>query len=144
MVLIPSILIVCVMILSLQVYAMSSLEKDTNVLENGLLHGKNSIVELDIQFGDDRIQKLAHREIVHPQITEMNLSFNGEKLSLTDIQVRVVGEGSIFRISSLPDGVLMFGYQISESQVYEVNIYLNTEEKLHKVNLMVNLTYPEL
>ena len=111
-----------------QAFAMSSLTEGSNSLEYTELYGRSAAVTLDIEFGQDEIQQLLYRTIIHPQIDNISLTFYGDEITLSEPELRVVGDGRHFRISSISDGVLIYGHYNIESDNYKINVLLSTDE----------------
>ena len=132
--LIIMILLLTIMIIPIStVYGYSSLTKDSNQLQNTELNLKNAVIELKINFGVDNIQPLLNRDITKPSIDNIDFSFYGDKIELNDMEFKVFSNGNVFRISSLNDGILMYGLKDkNEYGNYRVNIYISTNTGLEK------------
>lgn len=111
---------------------MSLLKPGSNSLENTELHGQSAVITLDIKFGADEHQPLFSRTVVHPQIESMFLSFYGDEITLSEPELRVVGDGRHFRISSIPDGILIYGHQNKDLENYKINVLLVTDKGFSK------------
>jgi len=115
-----------------QTFAISSLTPNSNALENAELYGQSAVITLDIKFGQDKLQPLLTRTIVHPQLESIFLSFYGDEIVLSEPELRVVGEGRHFRISSVSDGVLIYGHKNMDLDNYRINVYFATDDGLIK------------
>ena len=116
---------------SLQVYAMSNLKPDTNTLENGNIYGSTQNVEIEIQFGEDIVQELPGRTILHPQVAGITIGYGDGTvdIDMENVEVKVVGDGRVFRVSSTSDGFMLFGYQTDDDpSVYDITVHLNTAD----------------
>ena len=69
-------------------------------LQNTELHGDSAVISLDIVFGTYEYQELLYKTIVHPQLDSISLEFYGDKMTLTDPELKVTKTGEHFRISS--------------------------------------------
>ena len=117
-----------VLIIIPPVFGLSYMKPGNNSLENTTLHGQSEAIILDIEFGQDKLQPLLSYTVVHPQIENISLLFYGDEITLSEPELQVVGDGRIFRISSIPDGVLMFGYQDRELKNYKINVMFTTDK----------------
>lgn len=115
-----------------QAFAISELKPGSNTLENTELHGESATISLDIQFGEDEYQELLTRTIVKPQLESISLSFYGDDVSFSEPKLRVVGEGRHFRISSLVDGIIIYGHKNIDVGNYKINILFITDKGFQK------------
>ena len=110
-------------------------------LENTELNAKSAVIALDIKFGQDEIKTGLFRTIVIPQLESIYLSFYGNEVPLSEPEIKVVNNH--FRISSIPEGIMMFGHKNTDIDNYDINIYFPTNEGLTKFSVSTIILYPE-
>ena len=110
-------------------------------LENTELNAKSAVIALDIKFGQDEIKSGLFRTIVIPQLESIYLSFYGNEIPLSEPEIKVVNNH--FRISSIPEGIMMFGHKNTDIDNYDINIYFPTNEGLTKFSVSTIILYPE-
>ena len=94
-----------------------------NSLENEHLFAESATVTLDIQFGDDIIKQTAIRTISTSTLDNVKLTFYGDEITISDPELKVTSNGNHFRISSLPDGIIMYGHKNMDLDNYKINVY---------------------
>jgi len=94
-----------------------------NTLENEHLFAESGIITLDIQFGEDDIKYGLSRVSVTNTLDDVTLKFYGDEISLSDPQVKVSSTGEHFRISSVEDGIIMYGHYNEDLKNYKINVY---------------------
>jgi len=114
-----------------------------NSLSGTHLIGESATIFLDIKFGEDTIKQLLTRSIVVNHIDDITLIFYGDEISLSDPKLRVVGDGSHFRISSIPDGIIMYGHKNMDLENYKINIYIATNQGLTKFTVSTAFKLPD-
>jgi len=110
-------------------------------LENVELYGESAVILLEIKFGLDEYQSLFTKTITHTQIEGISLLFYGDKITLSEPELKVYGNN--FRILSLPEGILMYGHKNSDIGNYKVNVYISTDKGLEKFTTYANITLPK-
>lgn len=114
------------------VFADSSLTPGSNILENTELHAQSAIIKLDIKFDSDQYQPLLSKTIVKPQLESIFFSFYGDEVILSEPELRVVSDGNHFRISSLSDGIIIYGHKNTDIGNYKINVLIVTDNGFSK------------
>jgi len=127
-----SLVVLAFLVIIPQAFAISELKPLSNTLENTELHGESAVITLDIKFGADEYQPLLTRTIVHPQLEMVSILFYGDEIRLSEPELRVVGDGRHFRISSLTDGIIIYGHQNKELGNYKINVLVVTDKGFQK------------
>ena len=115
-----------------------------NPLENATLEGKNSIISLDIKFGEDTVKHLPTRSIIINNLDEVTLTFGADELFLSDLELNLTSNYNHFRISSVSDGIIMYGHKNINDESYNVNVYIATDNGLQKFSLSVSTPPPKI
>lgn len=103
-----------------------------NSLENTELHAQSTVITLDIKFGQDEIRSMLTRSIIINHLDEITLTFYGDKIPLSEPELKVTSSGNHFRISSIPEGIIMYGHKNMDVGNYKINVYLATDKGLVK------------
>ena len=110
-------------------------------LENTELNARSGVITLDIEFGPDKIKHGLFSTIGVAQLESIYLSFYGDEIILTEPEISV-GINS-FRISSIPEGIMMFGYKNTDIGNYDIDIFFATEYGTVKLPVSTIIPYPE-
>lgn len=103
-----------------------------NSLENEHLVAESATVTLDLQFGEDVVKQRLTRTTTTSTLDSAKLTFYGDEITLSALELKVTSSGNHFRISSAPDGIIMYGYKNMNLENYRINIYLTIDGKLVK------------
>ena len=95
----------------------------SNSLENEQLFADSGTVSLDIKFGEDDIRYGLTRNFVTNSLEDITLKFYGDEIPLEDPKVKISSSGEHFRISSIPDGVMIYGHQNESLDNYKIKVY---------------------
>ena len=95
-----------------------------NLLENETLFGQSSTVKLDLQFGEDNMREGLIRTWITNTVDDVTLTIYGDSIPVTDPKTNVSNSGNHFRVSSIPDGVMMYGHYNESLDNYKINIYI--------------------
>ena len=95
-------------------------------LENTELNARSGEITLDIKFGEDKIKEGIFRITEVAQLESIYLSFYGDEIILTEPETKVVNNH--FRISSIPEGIIMYGHKNMDIGNYDINLYFTTEQ----------------
>ena len=115
-----------------------------NPLENTTIEGKNSILSLEIQFGEDTVKHLPTRSIIINNLDEVTLTFGADELFLSDLELNLTSNYNHFRISSVSDGIIMYGHKNINDESYNVNVYIATDNGLLKFSVSVSAPPPKI
>ena len=110
-------------------------------LENTELNARSGVITLDIEFGSDKIKHGLVSNTGVAQLESIYLSFYGDEIILTEPEISV-GNTS-FRISSIPEGIMMFGYKNTDIGNYDIDIFFATEHGTLKLPVSTIIPYPE-
>lgn len=110
-------------------------------LENTELNAKSAEITLDIKFGQDEIKTGFFRTVEIAQLESIHLLFYGDEIILSEPKVKVTKNH--FRISSIPEGIIMFGHKNIDRDNYDINLYFATSQGLAKFPLSTITTLPE-
>jgi len=110
-------------------------------LENTELNARSAEITLDIKFGQDEIKSTSFRTVTIPQLENIYLSFYGDEIVLSEPELKVVGNH--FRISSIPEGIIMYGHKNTDIENYDINLYFTTEQGFTKFSLHTTIQFPE-
>lgn len=103
-----------------------------NALQDTVLNADSATVSLDITFGQDTIKQLLTKTVITNNLEDITLTFYGDEIILTEPELKVANDGNHFRISSLPDGIIMYGHKNMDVGNYQINIYLASDNGLTK------------
>ena len=103
-----------------------------NSLENTELHGESATISLDIEFGRDTVKQLHTRSIIISHLDNITLTFYGDEIPLSEPELKVTSSGNHFRISSLPEGIIMYGHKDMDVGNYNINVYVGMDKGLVK------------
>lgn len=95
-----------------------------NALENESLFVESSSMSLDLKFGEDEIRYGLSKTITTSTVDEVTLKLYVDEIAMSDPQVKVSGSGEHFRVSSIPDGVMMFGHLDDATSNYNIKLYI--------------------
>ena len=109
--------------------------------ENTELNARSGEITLDIKFGQDKIKSTLFRTIAIPQLENIYLLFYGDEIILSEPELKVAGDH--FRISSIPDGIIMYGHKNTDIENYDINLYFTTEQGFTKFSIHTTIPYPE-
>ena len=110
-------------------------------LENTELNAKSAVITLDIKFGQDEVNLGFFSDIEKAQLESIYLSFYGDEIILSEPETKVVNNH--FRISSIPEGIMMFGHKNIERDNYNINIYFPSSNGLEKFSVSTIIKLPE-
>ena len=88
-------------------------------------------LHLILQFGEDHVKDTLTRTITTPTLDDATITFYGDEINLSDPQVKVSRSGDHFRISSIPDGIIMYGHY-NENSKLDIDIYFAGQNGLIK------------
>ncbi len=125
---IPTLILFFTVIIIPQVYGYNS-------LENAELHGESATISLDIEFGKDTVKQLHTRSIIINHLDDITLIFYGDEIPLSEPELKVTSSGNHFRISSLPEGIIMYGHKNMDVGNYNINVYVGTDKGLVKFSV---------
>ncbi len=108
--------------------------------ENTELNARSGEITLDIKFGQDEIKptSLNHN---NPQLESIYLSFYGDEAVLSEPELKIGGDH--FRISSIPEGIIMYGHKNMNIENYDINLYFTTEQGFTKFSVHTTIQFPE-
>lgn len=106
-----------------------------NTLQNTNLIGESATISLDIEFGEDTIKSGFVRDYIKNHLDAITLTFYGDEIPLTEPELKITSTGDNFRIVSLPEGILIYGHKNIDLGNYKINIYLATDDGLHKFSV---------
>jgi len=109
--------------------------------ENTELNARSGEITLDIKFGQDEIRSTLFGIKTIPQLENINLLFYGDEIILSEPELKVVDDH--FRISSIPEGIIMYGHKNMDIENYDINLYFTTEQGFTKFSLHTTIPYPE-
>lgn len=112
-------------------------------LQNTELYAESEAITLDISFGQDKHQQLLYKTLIYPQLDSVNIKFYGDEVILHNPEVKVAKSGNYFRISSVEDSIIMYGYKNSDNDNYKINIYYGTNNALIKFSVVTTTPPPE-
>jgi len=115
-----------------------------NSLENINLKGQSSIISLEIEFGQDTVQHFLTRSIVIHNLDEIVLTFYGNEISLAEPELRMMHDGNLFRISSVSDGIIMYGHKNMVKGNYDINVYIASNKGLEKFPVIASIHIPQV
>ncbi len=114
-----------------------------NSLENENLFAESSFITLDIKFGEDKVREGLSRTHITNTLDDVTMSFYGDSIVLSDPQVKVSDSGEHFRISSIPEGVIIYGHYSDSLDNYKVSIYLVNNDELTKFTVNTDFQMPD-
>ena len=109
--------------------------------ENTELNARSGEITLDIKFGQDEIKSTLFGTKTIPQLENINLLFYGDEIILSEPELKVAGDH--FRISSIPEGIIMYGHKNTDIENYDINLYFTTEQGFTKFSIHTTIPYPE-
>jgi len=110
-------------------------------LENIELNARSGIITLDIKFGQDEIKTGLFRIVETAQLESIHLLFYGDEITISEPEVKVVNNH--FRISSIPEGIIMYGHKNMDTENYDINLYLPSKNGLTKFPVTTTFQFPE-
>ena len=131
-----------IMIIIVAIIAIPSQVYGYNSLENTELHGSSVIITLDIKFGYDNIRPLFVKTIITPQIDDVTLRFYEDEIDMSNSYLKVYGDGRLFSIKNIEQGIVMYGIQNTELNNYKINIYIATNNGLKKFVVNSDILLP--
>jgi len=114
-----------------------------NPLQNTSIHAQSGVITLDVSFGQDVIKQTLTKTMVTPQIDTITLTFYGDEIDMRDSYLKVYGEGRLFSIKNIEQGVVMYGVYHEELKYYKINIYYATSQGLTKFTVSSDIAFPE-
>jgi len=109
--------------------------------ENTELNARSGEITLDIKFGQDKIKSTLFGTKTIPQLENIHLLFYGDEIILSEPELKVAGDH--FRISSIPEGIIMYGHKNTDIENYDINLYFTTEQGFTKFSIHTTIPYPE-
>ena len=95
-----------------------------NSLENESLFAESGVVSLDLKFGEDDIRYGYTMTYVTNTIEDIILKIYGDEIPIPDAEAKVSPSGKNFRVSSLDEGIVMYGHFNEDLGNYKINIYI--------------------
>lgn len=106
-----------------------------NTLQNMNLIGESATVSLDIEFGEDTVKSGFDRDYIRNNLDAITLTFYGDKIPLSEPEIKITSTGNHFRIHSVPEGVLIYGHKNPDLDNYNINVYFATDKGFNKFSV---------
>ncbi len=114
-----------------------------NTLQNTNLIGESAVISLDIEFGEDVIKSGFIRDYITNHLDGITLTFYGDEIPLSELELKIASTGDNFRILSLPEGIIIYGHKNMDLENYEINLYFATDKGLNKFTLSSSIPIPK-
>jgi len=109
-----------------------------NSLENTILKAKSAVISLEIEFGEDSATQFNSKNDI-AKVNAVSLMIYDMEIPLSNPQVKIFDNGNNFRISSISDGVMMYGHKNSELGNYKINLYLASDSGQEKFSVNTDI-----
>jgi len=95
-----------------------------NSLENEHLFAESGDITLDLQFGEDDMKYGLSRTVITNTLDDVTLKIYGDEIPMSDPQVKISSTGKHFRVSSIPEEIIMYGHFDEDNSDYKIKLYI--------------------